>query len=587
MQRSARLALVTELCFDNNAIFSISIAVVLFLLLCTASLRVEAELNNWHLGRTLIPTVSTISRHAPLTARQSGQGAEDGFFLAAAAAKKRRKKKEKNPHHLEGSRGPRLQTMMRRPPPISSGSKLCQLRELISSRSAVQSAKRSFVALHASRRPAKVSQDTPAKPFTTRLFTTSKPSPKAKQVRSAQSPSAVQNRFSEAPSPPDARKRDAGHVAQTAKEPPFQQQQQQQQQQQEHQLAATDVAELVAAVDRVAKAFLAQPGIPSEQMTLTALRACGQRDIKLLLGVQGQHSEATVGELQSTAASHLLDLDPGRNVRETGGAVVPPADSTLALRPQDVVDKISEAAYAVVTHPAVVITPQVLREYVGLQVRLGKPETLPQILELYAAKPRPRLVSGSIQYVERNPHNLQNAIDPAVAEAALDAAIEAKHLDAAVGIVESTYATTAARRSKLLRKVVLPGIGFGAAPVAAYMLAMKLSRLQDAMDPGMATNVAFVAILAYVGFTATIGVVAATTANDQMRRVTWAPGTPLKDRWIREDERAAYDKIACAFGFSEEHRYGEEEGEEFQVLREFILTKGMVLDAVSLMPGMN
>jgi hypothetical protein len=90
-----------------------------------------------------------------------------------------------------------------------------------------------------------------------------------------------------------------------------------------------------------------------------------------------------------------------------------------------------------------------------------------------------------------------------------------------------------------------------------------------------------------VGFTATIGMVAHFTANDQMKRVTWASGTPLRHRWLYEDERAALDKIACSFGFSEEHRYGEEEGEDFLWLREYVLSRSMILDAVELMPGMN
>jgi len=107
------------------------------------------------------------------------------------------------------------------------------------------------------------------------------------------------------------------------------------------------------------------------------------------------------------------------------------------------------------------------------------------------------------------------------------------------------------------------------------------------MDQASATGIAFAAILAYVAFTGTIGVVVVTTANDQMRRVTWLPGMPLRQRWLREEERAALDKVACAFGFQEQHRWGEENGPEFQALRNYIFTRSMVLDAVELMPGMN
>jgi hypothetical protein len=170
---------------------------------------------------------------------------------------------------------------------------------------------------------------------------------------------------------------------------------------------------------------------------------------------------------------------------------------------------------------------------------------------------------------------------------ALDTAIEAKNLDAAVGIIENSYKTKAFIRSKLLRKTLAPALTFAATPLAAYILASRLSVFHDAMDAASATNVAFFGILAYVGCTATIGFVAVTTANDQMKRVTWAPGMPLRRRWIREEERAALDKVACAWGFRESWRYGEEEGAEWESLREYIGQKGMVLDRTELMEGME
>jgi len=81
--------------------------------------------------------------------------------------------------------------------------------------------------------------------------------------------------------------------------------------------------------------------------------------------------------------------------------------------------------------------------------------------------------------------------------------------------------------------------------------------------------------------------VAVTTANDNMDRVTWAPGIPLRDRYMREEERAAIDKIAGSWGFRENWRRGEEEGEDWDVLREWIGNKGMILDRVELMEGME
>jgi hypothetical protein len=174
-----------------------------------------------------------------------------------------------------------------------------------------------------------------------------------------------------------------------------------------------------------------------------------------------------------------------------------------------------------------------------------------------------------------------------VADRALQTAIYAKKLNAAMGIVESAYTTKASHRAKFVRKCLLPATGVAVAPVAAYTIASQLAVLQTTMDTAMATNVAFAGILAYTFFTGTIGVVALTTANDQMERVTWAPGMPLRERWIREEERAAIDKIAVSWGFREIWRRGEEEGDDWDALREWIGGRGMILDRVELMEGME
>jgi hypothetical protein len=156
-----------------------------------------------------------------------------------------------------------------------------------------------------------------------------------------------------------------------------------------------------------------------------------------------------------------------------------------------------------------------------------------------------------------------------------------------MGIVESTYGTLAFQRSKFVRRGLIPAAGAVALPAAAYTLATQLAHLQTNMDSGLATNVAFAGIMAYTLFTGTIGIVAITTANDQMDRVTWAPGIPLRERWIREEERHAIDKIAGAWGFRESWRRGEEEGDDWEALREWIGGKGMMLDRVDLMEGME
>lgn len=444
--------------------------------------------------------------------------------------------------------------MLRRPYSAGSGSglRLCQACEVMAGRQLVQSAVRPLSPLHhAGRSAPAVLRANLVRLNAARPFSASQTCQKAKQPPSTRSAGAPQSRFGRTVRTPD------------------------------YQPPAPDPAAVTAAVDRVTRAFLGASGIPSEEMTLTALRAIAQADVRPVPDAGERRSEDAAAEARP--ASQLLGLDAA--APKAGGVPLPQGGASQ--RPQGLVNKVSDAAYAIVTHPTVVITRKVLEEYVRLQSRLGRPQTLPQVLALYASKPRPKLSSGSIRYVERNPDKADNAVDPAVADMALDAAIEAKDMPAAVGIVETTYGAKAFKRSKLVRKALLPGCAAAATPVALYYVATELAQLQSSLEPKIATGIAFVGALSYVGFTATIGMVAHFTANDQMKRVTWASGTPLRHRWLCEEERAALDKIACSFGFSEEHRYGEEEGEDFQFLREYVLTKSMILDAVELMPGMN
>jgi hypothetical protein len=107
------------------------------------------------------------------------------------------------------------------------------------------------------------------------------------------------------------------------------------------------------------------------------------------------------------------------------------------------------------------------------------------------------------------------------------------------------------------------------------------------VDYSLALKYTFAGLLAYSGFAVSIGLVALGTANDQMVRVTWIPGTPLRERWVREEERAALDTVAMAWGFEEAHKRGFEEGEEWELLREVCGRKGMILDNPILMDGME
>lgn len=348
--------------------------------------------------------------------------------------------------------------------------------------------------------------------------------------------------------------------------------------------SAADSAQQVhhaAAIDRAKQRLFAGGGIPSEHDVLTALLHCNRA---ASLAVGSSTSQLTRKSVESdTAASSLLSLD---------GSVADPEQSPAAQisessTARDLTNHIAQVAFEVVSHPSVVVTLQVLEAYVAIQARLGRAETLPHVLSLYASKPKPRQDSGSIKYVPQNPDRATKALGPDVVDKALDTAIEAKNLDAAIGIIENTYASEAFKRQKLLRKALLPASAAAMVPVAVYLAASNLAQFQSSFDQRTATAVAAAGMLAYVGFTGSIGLLAVLTHNDQMKRVTWAPGITLRDRWLREEQRAALDKVACSFGFSQAHRFGEEEGDEFQALRQFVLRRGMVLDRVELMQGMS
>lgn len=458
--------------------------------------------------------------------------------------------------------------MMRRTLPTGSGLLPCQMCGLINRQqiSAVHSAKRRFVTLDTGRRLARLPQTRPPPSIQSRPFLTSPSCLKVQRSPAVQSLNGVP-RFAKSP---------ASGANQES-------------QQNQQQIQPAEIADLAAAVDRVAETFVTQQGIPSEHMTLTALQACTHAAGKLPLdtsnspSVTPQIQKSQRPQRSQNQSLNLLGLDP--NSRKGGDS--PDVKSPPQLQGSHLADKISEVAYNIISHPAVVITPQVLQKYIALQARLGKPESLPHVLELFASKPTPTLVSGSIRYTDRNPNSAKNAIEPQIAEAALDAAIAARNMDAAIGVVESTYGSKAFKYGKTLAKALLPATLAGGAPVGIYLMASQLAKIQDAWNPEIFTNVAFAGIMCYYVCTGTIGLVALATANDQMKRVTWGEGIPLWERWLREDERAAYDKIACSFGFASDLRAGEEEGLEFGLLREFILCRGMILDKVDLMPGMN
>lgn len=328
-------------------------------------------------------------------------------------------------------------------------------------------------------------------------------------------------------------------------------------------------------VEAASKSILSSKGIPSEEDTVNALAKCEALAILLVLE-PNTRPPLRKSRTTNRAASELLSLD------DLNSTTHPPSPTSQSMQ-----DEVSKVADSIIKHPSVFITPETLNRYVQVQSTLKRPEILPDAFNLFATKPVPEEGSYPIRYLEQSPDKVSNAIPKPIADRALQAAIDAKQLVAAMDIIEFAYAAKAFKRAKFVRKGLLPATGVAVLPFAAYTLASQLALLQTTMETGMATNVAFAGMLAYVGFTGTIGIVAVTTANDQMDRVTWAPGLPLRDRWIREEERAAVDRVAGAWGFKEKWRRGEEEGEEWDALREWVGMKGMILDRTELMEGME
>ncbi|MCJ1431362.1 hypothetical protein MMC27_000713 [Xylographa pallens] len=326
--------------------------------------------------------------------------------------------------------------------------------------------------------------------------------------------------------------------------------------------------------------LLQSPTAPDEASVVESLETC-EVLAKYLKGISEFPNSPE--EVKSTPAMNLLFLDEQDDAPRTSQSAVVLA---AAIRSQTV-ERLSDTAYKVVMDPKVFISPRILEIYVSIQSLLGRPDTLSQVLWLYANKPAPKPGTAPIKYITANPASLAAAVPIKTANEALTAAIQSKNLPLCLDIINTSVCATAFRRTKIFKRAVIPLLGFSLAPLAAYALASQISVYQDTMSPEMATNVAFAGILAYVALTGTIGVVAVTTANDQMDRVTWATGTPLRDRWIREEERAMIDRVAGAWGFKETWRRGEEEGPDWAGLREFTGLRGMVLDRVALMEGME
>ncbi|KAK7193910.1 hypothetical protein DPSP01_010130 [Paraphaeosphaeria sporulosa] len=352
-----------------------------------------------------------------------------------------------------------------------------------------------------------------------------------------------------------------------------------------HQQWAERVAVLktkLADVERHIAWIKSSPKVEPEAATLAALEAL-ESIARQAIAIRSGKPPPPKIEIKQSSAGAILSM--GRE--DDAPVATQPASRAPSLNQLPSPQYISQLAMDLLKHPNVFISADILAAYIRLQRLIGFPRAIPEILHLYANKPVPQLGSSPPKFSKPSPKAAKQAIPADLAEQALGAAIDAKDMPLALDIVQVSYCTPAWKRRRMVTKMGLPGAIVGITPLAVYMLAQEASVYSGYIDPLLFKTYAFMGISTYLLCTGTLGFVAMTTHNDHHTRVVWRPGTPLLDRYVREDERAALDRIACAWGFKEEWRRGDEEGEEWEGLRDWISLRGMVLDKPDLMPGMN
>ncbi|KAL9130589.1 MAG: hypothetical protein Q9217_001249 [Psora testacea] len=321
------------------------------------------------------------------------------------------------------------------------------------------------------------------------------------------------------------------------------------------------------------------PTVPSEAAIHDALQTC-----KRLAQSLNEPSEPSRESRRpdKTPTSNLLSLE------EHAAKSSPPKERTRTDLREGIKNKIANTAYRIVTDPKIFVSPNSLSLYVITQAMLRRPQSFPRVFDLYASKPIPRAGSSPVIYTNPNPDSPKAAIPLAIAKTAFDAALETKDLPLCLSIIQTTVATSAFKRAKFIRKALLPATALALSPAAAYALGKAYADLAaERLDPRVATLLSTAAIMTYFSMTALTGYLAITTSGYQMDRVTWLEGTPLYERWFREEERAFTDRVAQAWGFQNYLRRGEEEGEEWGNLREWIVERNMILDKPELMEGME
>ncbi|PWY89721.1 hypothetical protein BO70DRAFT_358750 [Aspergillus heteromorphus CBS 117.55] len=350
------------------------------------------------------------------------------------------------------------------------------------------------------------------------------------------------------------------------------------------QLSSAEIDEAVTQIAHECSELLKTDAAPPSDKIEQLLQRCEKIADAIVQPEQDTGKTRSRSKQQPDEISSLLDLEEGKTLATRKPQQSPTRRQTT---PEQTIDRLCQTVHDLLTDEKVFISPEALTSYTKIHAVLKRPAHFPEIFHLYANKPIPEENSSPIKYLKAKPKSINSAVPVDLANTALDAAIDQRNLSLVLSIIDTTFCAPAFHRAKIFKKAALPVGALAGAPAACYVLATWAASLQNTMDASTATGIAFAATLAYVGGTSSVGVLAITTANDQMERVVWQSGVPLRHRWLREEERAAFDKVALAWGFKDIYMRGEEEGEEWETLREFIGIRGMVLDKTELMAGMQ
>ena len=345
---------------------------------------------------------------------------------------------------------------------------------------------------------------------------------------------------------------------------------------------------LASLVQDAEKIISNQRTIPDEVEVLTLLERFHDYSNYVVFGqLEVPHEVQEAGE--NAAERSTSSLDFGQNDIEALNVTAPrPRTSRVTTSRETTASTISKLTYDLLCSPTVYMTPPMLDFFVRIHCLLGSPEYIPQIFYLYANKPIPNPKSTPVTYKHSWPTSPKNAIPLRLSSSALDAAMVRKDMSLALAIVETSVALSAYRRHRFISKASMPLLGVIGLPFALNAIANYIAYdVQVAFDPEMSRFITLAACGAYFTMLGTVGFVALTTYNDHHQRVSWQPGFEMRDRWLKEDERAFYDRIALAWGFKERARWGEEQGEDWAVLREYLGVRAMILDRTNLLDDME